>query len=192
MNPPILIDDDTIDINQIDDDQPSTSSITNGTIRNNSSSMETAVKMVQPIVDIIFDAFEDQLKHAEIKAMKSSPLNSLSRTSLQTISPYQIYSPIIASSYPVLTTTRPIVLQAVNFNIQLTKKQSITSENSTNTISNENHPLQSISLTEFKQQLMTYILSNNLISNPRKRHKLKRIVQLAAFGVSVLCGYLFF
>jgi hypothetical protein len=52
-------------------------------------------------------------------------------------------------------------------------------------------------LTELKQKVVSYILSNSLTTdhqmnddNQEKRRKLKRIVQLAVVGVSVLCGYL--
>jgi hypothetical protein len=166
----------------------------NESLINNSNSMETAVKMVQPIVDIIFNAFEDQLKNVQ---------SSLSNCS--SISP-QFYSPMIIPYFPLTSPARPIVLHAVNLNIQLTTKQttinSTGKQNSnkqhlTNTSFNENDNLQSISLTELKEKIVSYILSNNLITdhqtndvNQRKRRKLKRIVQLAVVGVSVLCGYL--
>jgi len=162
----------------------------NESLINNSNSMETAVKMVQPIVDIIFNAFEDQLKNVQ---------SSLSNCS--SISP-QFYSPMIIPYFPLTSPARPIVLHAVNFNIQLTTRNSTGKQNSneqhlTNTSFNENDNLQSISLTELKDKIVSYILSNNLITdhqtndvNQRKRRKLKRIVQLAVVGVSVLCGYL--
>ncbi|CAF0881684.1 unnamed protein product [Rotaria sordida] len=194
LNSPIFIDDDsTIDINQQLDQQESLSlSMNNDMLITNSNSMETAVKMIQPIVDIIFNAFEDQLKNIQTKTIESSISNYSSISSLEKISPHHFYPSIMIPHVSLKLSNRPIILHAVNINIQLTTKQY-----TTNTIVNENHHLQSISLTELKQKLISYILSNNLISNhktnnnyQRKRLKLKRILQLAVFGVSVLCGYL--
>lgn len=167
-----MIDDDTIDINQLDHQEPLSSSM------NNSNSMDVAVKMVQPIVDIIFNAFEDQLKTIQTKSLQSS----LSTNS-------SIY-------YPLTSPTRPIVLHAVNFNIQLTTKQPTTNVIEKNKQkSNENDN----SLNELKEKVLSYLPSNNFINdfqtnddNQRERRNLKRFVQLAAVGVSVLCSYLFF
>ena len=87
---------------------------------------------------------------------------------------------------PMTSSIRPITLHAVNINIQLTTKQEDTS-------SNGNDNSESILFSELRQKIIPFILSNNSIidHNPqRKRYKLKRIVQLAVFGISVLCGYL--
>jgi hypothetical protein len=173
----------------------------NESLINNSNSMDAAVKMVQPIVDIIFNAFEDQLKNAQTKPIQSPTSNNSS------ISP-QFYSPMMIPYFPLTSPTRPIVLHTVNFNIQLTTKQpppinsigkqNFNEQHLTNARLNENDNLSSISLSELKEKVISYILSDNLITdhqtndgNQRKTHKLKRIVQLAAVGVSVLCGYLF-
>ncbi|CAF3617696.1 unnamed protein product [Rotaria sp. Silwood1] len=204
LNAPIYIDDDhTIDINQLDQQEPLSLSMNNDMLINNTNSMETAVKMVQPIVDIIFNAFEDQLKNVQTKTIESSFSNCSSLSSLGKSLPHQLYPSIMIPYFPLKLSNRPIILHAVNFNIQLTTKQSTINQQSsieqstTNTILHENHHLQSISLTEVKQKLISYILSNNSITNhktndnyQKKRQKLKRIVQLAVFGVSVLCGYL--
>jgi hypothetical protein len=150
--------------------------------------MEAAVKMVQPIVDIIFNAFEDQLKNVQAKPIQPS-LSNCSPTSPQ------FYSPMMIPYFPLTSPARPIVLHAVNFNIQLTTKQSLGKQNSneqhlTNIGLNENNN----SLSELKEKVISYIFSNNLITesdgNQTKKRKLKRIVQLAVVGVSVLCGYL--
>ncbi|CAF3589033.1 unnamed protein product [Rotaria socialis] len=198
LNSPILIDDDTIDINQLDEQEPLSSSTNNDRLTsNNLNSMETAVKMVQPIVNIIFDAFEDQLKNVQTKTIEASFPNSSPISSFRTISPHQIYSPMMMPSYPLRSSARPIILHAVNFNIQLTTKQSINNSTSTNIILNNNQNLQSVTLTELKQKLISYMLTNTFITNhitndtyPKQRLKLKRIAQLAVVGVSVLCGYL--
>jgi hypothetical protein len=191
LNSPLLVDDDTIDINQLDPQEPLFSSTNNESLINNSNSMEAAVKMVQPIVDIIFNAFGDQLKNVQSKTIQSSHPNSP-----------QFDSPMMMPYFPLTSPARPIVLHAVNFNIQLTAKQptinSIEKQNSlTNAGLNGNDNLQLTSLTELKQKVVSYILSNSLTTdhqmnddNQEKRRKLKRIVQLAVVGVSVLCGYL--
>jgi hypothetical protein len=152
--------------------------------------MEVAVKMVQPIVDIIFNAFEDQLKTLSNPPLTENPS-------------HQLYPPMKIPYLPLTSPMHPLVLHAVNFNIQLTtknphEKQTSTEQYMTNATLNENGYLQSISLTELKQKVISYVLSNNLITNddqmndgnPRKRRKLKRFIQLAVLGVSVLCGYL--
>jgi hypothetical protein len=152
--------------------------------------MEAAVKMVQPIVEIIFNAFEDQFKNIQPTTLSNSPLIEFPS--------HQFYSPAMISSLSLTTPARPLVLHAVNFNIQLTTKNSLEKQTSseqymTNATLNKNGYLQSISISELKQKVMSSILSNNLITNvgsQSKRRKLKRIVQLAIFGVSVLCGYL--
>jgi len=174
----------------------------NESLINNSNSMDVAVKMVQPIVDIIFNAFENQLKNVQAKRIQS-PISNIS-----SISP-QFYSPMMIPYFPLTSPTRPIVLHTVNFNIQLTTKQpppinsigkqNFNEQHLTNVRLNENDNLSSISLSELKEKVISYILSdNNLITdhqtnddNQRKTRKLKRIVQLAAVGISVLCGYLF-
>jgi len=172
----------------------------NESLINNSNSMDVAVKMVQPIVDIIFNAFENQLKNVQAKRIQS-PISNIS-----SISP-QFYSPMMIPYFPLTSPTHPIVLHAVNFNIQLTTKQptinsivkqNFDEQNLTNPRLNENDTLSSISFSELKEKVISYILSDNLITdhqtndgNQRKTRKLKRIIQLAAVGVSVLCGYLF-
>ena len=192
LNSPISNDDNTIDINQIDEHEPLLSPMPDKSLINNSTSMDAAVKMVQPIVDIIFNAFEDQLK-----TIQPPVLNSTTDSS-------RVFPPMMIPCFPLTSPTRPIVLHAVNFNIQLTAKEptikSIEEPNSselqTNVRLNEN--LQSISFSGLKEKVISYILSNNLITdhqtedgNDETSRKLKRIVQLAAVGVSVLCGYLF-
>lgn len=180
-----LTTDDTIDINQLDPQEPLLSSLNNESLINNSNSMEAAVKMVQPIVDIIFNAFEDQLKHVQTKTIQPSISN---------VSPMMI--PYFSSTSPV----RPIVLHAVNFNIQLTSKQPsinpLTTQNLTNVRLTEHDHLPLTSLIELKEKVVSYILSNNCITDHQtnddhhgKRRKLKRIIQFAVVGVSVLCGY---
>ncbi|CAF4080511.1 unnamed protein product [Rotaria sp. Silwood2] len=203
LNSPIFIDDDTIDINQLDQQESLSLSVNNDMLINNTNSMETAVQMVQPIVDIIFNAFEDQLKNVQTKTIESSLSNYSSLSSLRKFSLHQLDPSIMIPHIPLKLSNRPIILHAINFNIQLTTKQTTINQQrsieqcTTNTILNESHDLKMISLTELKKKLISYILSNDLITNHRpkdncqkKRHKLKRIVQLAAFGVSVLCGYL--
>ncbi|CAF3869808.1 unnamed protein product [Adineta steineri] len=181
-----IINSDIIDINQLDQQESLSLSI------NNSNSMETAVKMVQPIVDIIFHAFEDQLKNAQIKSNQTSHSNS----SLTNVSPKLLHPSKIYPHFPLTSPTHPIVLHAVNFNIQLTTKQPtvVSSEQYLiNTTSNENDSLQTIFLTELKRKVASCILSNSYETNgnhQRQRQKLKRIAQLAVLGVSVLCGYL--
>lgn len=166
----------------------------NESVINNSNSMETAVKMVQPIVDIIFNAFEDQLKNVQSSISNSSPILL-----------HQHHPPKMIPYLPLTPPTRPVVLHAVNFNIQLTteqptvkpiEKQNFNEHYSTNTTSDEYDYSQFISLTGLKQKVKSCILSSNLMTNHethddnrRKRRKLKRIVQLAVVGVSVLCGY---
>jgi len=190
LNSALPIDSDTIDINQLDQQDPLSSSMNNQSLINNSTSMVTAVKMVQPIVDIIFNAFEDQLKTIQ------SSLSNDSKTSTE-----QLHPPMMIPYFPLTPPAHPIVLHAVNFNIQLTAKQqpimNSTEQYLANTTLKENNHLQSIALTECKRKVVSCVLSNNLItdhetndSNQRKRRKLKRIIQLAAIGVSVLCGYL--
>jgi len=187
------MDDDTIDINQLDPQEPLLSSLNNESLINNSNSMEAAVKMVQPIVDIIFNAFEDQLKHVQTKTIQPSFSN------VSSISP-QIYSPMMIPYFSSTSPARPIVLHAVNFNIQLTAKQptinSLTTQNSPNVRLAEHDHLQLTSLTELKEKVVSYILSNNFITDHQtnddhhgKSLQLKRIVQLAVVAVSVLCGY---
>jgi hypothetical protein len=178
LNSALPIDSDTIDINQL------SSSMNNESLINNSTSMVNAVKMVQPIVDIIFNAFEDQLKTIQ------SSLSNDSKTS-----PEQLHPPMMIPYFPLTPPAHPIVLHAVNFNIQLTAKQPVINsieQYLANTTLKENNHLQSIALTECKRKVVSCVLSNNLIndSNQRTRRKLKQIVQLAAIGVSVLCGYL--
>jgi hypothetical protein len=181
LNSALLIDSDTIDINQLDQQDPLSSSMNNESLINNSTSMVNAVKMVQPIVDIIFNAFEDQLKTIQ------SSLSNDSKTSTE-----QLHPPMMIPYFPLIPPAHPIVLHAVNFNIQLTAKQHSTEQYLANTTLKENNHLQSMALTECKRKVVSCVLSNNLItdSNQRKRRKLKRIIQLAAIGVSVLCGYL--
>jgi hypothetical protein len=133
--------------------------------------------MVQPIVDIIFNAFEDQLKNIQP-----------SISNVPSISP-QIYSPMMIPYFSSTSPVRPIVLHVVNFNIQLTSKQP-----SINSLTTDHLPM--TSLIELKEKVASYLLSNNSIADHqmhadqhRREHKLKRIIQLAVVGVSVLCGY---
>jgi len=186
LNSALPIDSDTIDINQLDQQDPLSSSMNNESLINNSTSMVNAVKMVQPIVDIIFNAFEDQLKTIQ------SSLSNDSKTSTE-----QLHPPMMIPYFPLTPPAHPIVLHAVNFNIQLTAKQHSTEQYLANTTLKENNHLQSIALTECKRKVVSCVLANNLITDHetndsirRKRRKLKRIIQLAAIGVSVLCGYL--
>ncbi|UJR31009.1 hypothetical protein I4U23_018520 [Adineta vaga] len=176
LNSSLPMDNDTIDINQLDPHEISSSSLNNESLVSNTHSMEAAVKMVQPIVDIIFNAFEDQLK---------------------TVSTNAIHTPSTSQLLPLPPSTCPVVLHAVNFNIQLTTKQNSVEQYLPNTISNENNHLQSSSSIELKRRLVDSMLSNNSLTHleindnsQRRRHKLKRLAQLAVFGVSVLCGYL--
>jgi hypothetical protein len=154
---------------------------------NNSNSIETAMKMIQPIVDIIFNAFEGQLRNAQTKSNQS--LSHL--------------TPVMIPCFPLTSSVHPIALHAVNFNIQLATKQQTMSSIEKSTISelyltNENHNSSSVLFTEFKQKVISLILSNDLTTDyethggvqRKKRHQLKRITQLVVFGVSVLCGYL--
>lgn len=188
----VFVDGDTIDINQLDQQEPLLSSMNNESLINNSTSMEAAVKMVQPIVDIIFNAFEDQLKHVQTKSIPSS----LSKP--PSIAPH-FCSPMITPYFPLPSPARPIVLHAVNFNIQLTAKQSKSNvQQSTNVRLPENDHLQLTSLTDLKERVISYILSNSFIGSHQtnddhhgRRRNWKRIVQLAVVGVSVLCGYWF-
>ena len=126
---------------------------------NNSTSIEAAVKMVQPIVEIIFNAFEDQFKHVQTKSITSP-----------------FCSPLIMPSLPLSSPARPIVLHAVNFNIQLSKKKSDSNVQQ---------------FTDLQEKLLSHLLSNSFISEHRERGNIRRIVQLAVVGLSVLCGYWF-
>ena len=184
-NSPILIDDDTIDINQLDPQEPLSSTIKIESYINNSTSMEAAVKMVQPIIDIIFHAFEDQLKHVQTKSIQ--PPASLSDTS-PIAAPF--CSPLIMPYFPLSSPPppRPIVLHAVNFNIQLSRKQS---ESNAQHLTNENSLEKDNSLlTDVQERLASYILSNHFLDgNHQGRQHFKRIAQLAVVGLSALCGY---
>ena len=143
------MDSDTIDINQLDSPEVVSS-----------PTMEVAVKMVQPIVDIIFNAFEDQLK-----TVTTNCLLSPSQTQ---------YSP------PFISSTHPVVLHAINFNVQLTTKQNSSKPNPSKILSNENdHSSGSES-----------ILAQANDHSQRRKRKLKRLAQLAIFSVSVFCSYL--
>ena len=147
--------------------------------------MEAAVKMVQPIVDIIFHAFEDQLKHVQTKSIQ--PPASLSDTS-PIAAPF--CSPLIMPYFPLSSPPppRPIVLHAVNFNIQLSRKQS---ESNAQHLTNENSLEKDNSLlTDVQERFASYILSNHFLDgNHQGRQHFKRIAQLAVVGLSALCGY---
>lgn len=170
---PIILDSETIDINQLDPRKSLSSTMHNESFINNPTSMEAAVKMVQPIVEIIFNAFEDQLKHIQTKSITSP-----------------FCSPLIMPSLPLSSPARPIVLHAVNFNIQLSKKQShcklqyLAHEN----LSEKDKPFVT-SFTDLQENFLSHLLSNSLISEHRDTGNLRRIVQLAVVGFSVLCGY---
>lgn len=183
----IIVDSDTIDINQFDPQKSLASTMNNESFINNSTSMEAAVKMVQPIVEIIFNAFEDQFKHVQTKSIP--PPASLPNSSAIT-SPF--CSPLIMPSLPLSSPARPIVLHAVNFNIQLLKKQS---EPNIQYLADENLSEKDNSLvtsfTDLQEKLLSHLLSNSFISEHRERGNLRRIIQLAVVGLSVLCGYWF-
>ena len=204
LDSPILLDENIIDINQADQQETFSSSMNHEFVVNDYSSMDIAVKMVQPIVDIIFNAFDDQLKTAREKTIQSSTSHHSSTSPLRKITPYQLYPPFMFPYLPFTKSSRPIILHAVDFNIPLTTKTStIPSREKQNPIEqyttnkyNDNYDLSTSSLAELKQKIISCILPNNIITDhktnysyQRKRHKLKRMVQLVVFGVSVLCGY---
>ena len=153
----------TIDINQCDLEESSSFSLEEKLPLNNSTAIVNAVKIVQPIVDIIFNAFENQLKGNEIRT-------------LQPAISYPIYSPLMMSCAPARSLARPITLHAVHFNIQLTTEQP--SKPSIVDVTSSSPPSTSDPPTTTEETLIS-------------GHRLKQMIQLALVGVSVLCGYWF-
>lgn len=136
---------------------------------NNSTAIVNAVKMVQPIVDVIFNAFENQLRTNETKT-------------IQPHISYPIYSPLMMSSAPTRSSTRPITLHAVHFNIQLTadqhqQQQQQQQQSKVSIVDVTSSPSPSSSTSKTTDETLT---SGN---------RLKQMIQLALVGVSVICGY---
>lgn len=167
----------TIDINQRDVEKSTSFSLDEKLPLNHSNAIANAVKMVQPIVDIIFNAFENQLKTNESSAI--SPV------------PYPIYSPLMMSYAPSRALARPITLHAVHFNIQLTNE---TPTKATLTDVSSSMPrLNSTSKDNSETNLSASDLSlkEGDDSTLNTGHRLKQMLQFALLGVSVLCGYWF-
>ena len=169
----------TIDINQSNHYLSSKSS------KNEASHMDTAVKMVQPIVDLIFDAFEHQLQTNEL--VPRTTINSEPSTM---IVPYS--SPRMA--------TRPITLHAVHFNIQLSPEKAKRALTDTNSSSyqpsiDKEHSF-SVCFNELKHKLLSNLLTtpylndqNTLEMTVTQRRSFQRMIRLAIVGASVFCGY---
>jgi hypothetical protein len=156
-------------------------------------SMANAVKMVQPIVDIIFNAFEDQLKTTE----KQQQL-------VQSIVSYAPpYSSMVYPCYPSRTSIQPITLHSVHFNIQLTSgrqptamsygDREMTDNQSSlpNVATRKSDQSLSLSFNDLKQKLISKIVSNTS-QIETDEYQFKRMLQLAIVGMSALCGYWFF
>lgn len=188
------IDNHTIDINQVDEQKLVESSTPTSSLVNQSNSMDAAVKMIQPVVDIIFSAFEDQLKSIQ---------PTLSNLKTQ---PSTLPSPMMVPYYPITTPTRPVVLHTINFNIQLSGRNStmkpaeeqIFDEFPTHDRLNEQEHLQLMSLNRLKRKVISYLKPNSFVTDHQgnyndieKHDQLQRIAQLAVVGASVLWSYFF-
>ena len=186
----MLLDPCTIDINE--NTEPTSYSPTTH------DSMANAVKMVQPIVDIIFNAFEDQLKTTEKQQLLQSMGSYSPRvTGIPSVAPCSIYPPTV---YPCCSSIQPVILHSVHFTIQLTSERQptivrhreITDQSSLPNVAarNSDHSL-SLSFTDLKQRLMSKIIANKS-ETETDEHQFKRMMQLAVVGMSALCGYWFF
>jgi hypothetical protein len=187
----------TIDINQYDEQQSSSLSLVKAkNYSNHSHALVTAVKMVQPIVDIIFNAFEQQLKTTDTPSI--FPISN-------NLVPYSVYSPSNISTGASTTIVRPIALHTVHFNIQLTteqqqqqqQQQQQLSSSICNTLIQCNDHSRSFDINELEHGILPTLASNEwsnmmIADNDQthmKRQRLKQMFQYALVGMSVLCGY---
>ena len=150
------------------------------------SSMATAVKMVQPIVDIIFDAFEDQLKTTErqLPVIPYAPLV----TQIPADMSYSIYPSTMYPCFSSRPLARPITLHSVHFNIQLTNERSSTAGNLSDVVARRSDHSLSLTLNDLKQRVVSKIVANPWESDAEE-HRFKRMMQVAIVGMSALCGY---
>lgn len=179
----------TIDINQ------SKQQLTVRSARVHSSSMEKAVKMVQPIVDIIFNAVEDQLKTNALKLRNTvDPQTTLVPYS----PPTSITLPFCSSRAP----PRPVTLHSVHFNVQLNPEQTqqnifeVDKTNDSYSTSTE-HSV-AVCFSELKQKLVESFLVrtqfDDWLSFSRELNNsplFQRLLQWIIISLSVLCGYWF-
>ena len=186
----------TIDINESDDQVSVSTSKNNPFARSYLNPMDAAVKMVQPIVDIIFNAFEDQLRSTSTNSLPSATPPRSSFTRYPSHAVYPFYS---SAAIPFCLSTslaHPVTLHAVNFNIPLTRDEDTIRECSLiKTTSDQEDLSTSLSIDNVRQEIVS---SNSSIADhelnastdeQRQEHRLARIIQVAIVGVSVMCGY---
>ena len=158
--------------------------------------MDAALKMVQPIVEIIFNAFEDQLRSTSTNSLPSAtpPRSSLPRYPPHAVYPF--YSPAAIPFCLSTSLAHPVTLHAVNFNIPLTRDQDTIRDSSLiKTTSDHEDPSSSLSIDNVRQEIVPSIsiISGHELDgsadDQRQEHRLARIIQVAIVGVSVICGY---